>query len=139
MAPAAGWNANIACEISGVLEYPVIKTVKPFEFRAAVALTITGGPAFTWICLLGAGEGVTSVPPDVKLAVIVIEPATVPVCNAAVGIVNKALVELAGMVNVSVRDPVANVTSPVSAPVAGRNVSVSCPLEIHDRAVAVLA
>src|SRR5215469_647119 len=105
-----------------------METVKPLEVRLAVALTITGGPAFTWICLVGAGEGVISVSPALKLAVIVIEPATVPVCSAAVGIENMAVVELTGIVKVRVREPDAKVTSPVSAPFAGLNDSVNVPV-----------
>ena len=71
--------------------------------------------------------GVTSAPFTLKLPVIVISPATVPVCTAARPTGKFAVVDPAGTVNGMRRMPLENSTAGSSAPLSGRNVSTTAP------------
>jgi len=96
--------------------------VNPVEVRVPVAEMITGGPAFTRVAEVGAGDGVTSTPSAVSLAVTVMVPATVPVCRSTVV---ELVSDPAGMVSVAVLPPVANCTAGSTGPESGLSVSVS--------------
>lgn len=106
-------NWKLAVVSASVLEYPTMVTVNPVLLRTAVMLAIAGAVAGTVIVLLGAGVGVMSSVPACRRAVIVMVPATVPVCTPTV--VNP-VVWPAGTVMVAVVPPVENCTAG-SAPV----------------------
>jgi len=81
--------------------------VNPVLLRTAVRVpvTITGARAAMRMVRLGAGEGVTSCPLACRCAVMVITPATVPVCTPTSV---APLVAPAGMVMRAVRPPEEN-------------------------------
>ena len=108
MAPGAPLKWKIAWVISRVVLKPVIVTVNPVDVRAAVALEIVGTDGLIRICFVGAGLGVMSVFPEVRCAVSVISPDTVPVCSDKLEFENIAVLEFAGIVKVTVRPPEEN-------------------------------
>jgi len=80
-------------------------TVKPVLLTAAVTLVIEGAAGLITIVFVGAGTGVISCPAASNWVVMVIVPATVPVCTPMVAV---ELVEPALIVSVAVRPPVEN-------------------------------
>ena len=95
--------------------------------RVTRTSVITGGAGLMRMARLGAGEGVMSPPSAVNVAVMVIVPATVPVCMAGLGTGKVARFAPAGMVKVTTVPPVENCTAGSPAPASGVNVSVRRP------------
>ena len=95
-----------------------------------LALTNCGADDGIVIVRAGGDGGVREKPPCIaKDGVITMFPAVVPVCNAieVAFPLNSACVELAGIVKLTVRPPLANWMEESSAKAAGTKVSVSVP------------
>jgi hypothetical protein len=104
--PAVGVKVNVACVMERVGSKPITVTVNPVLEVATLTLEIVGAAAGITIVNVGAGDGVIFVPSGVdKLTVIVIVPATVPVCTPTFV---AETVEPAGTVTLVVRPPLAN-------------------------------
>lgn len=119
--PLAGVNVNTACVMLRDVAKPITVTVKPVPLAVAVTDVITGATELILTVRVGAGEGVMSVVPAARCAVMVTVPATVPVCTPTVA---DAVVEPAGMVSCVVRPPVENCTVGSSGPESAANVRV---------------
>jgi len=103
--PAAGVKVNVAWVTARVGSKPSIVTVKPVPLVAAVTLVMVGAAGPITMVFVGAGEGVILVPAAINWVVMVMVPATVPVCTP---MVEEEDVDPAGMVSVAVRPPVEN-------------------------------
>ena len=121
LTPLAGVNVNTACVMLREVAKPITVTVKPVLFAVAVTEVITGATELILTVEVGGGVGVMSCVPASSCAVMVAVPATVPVCTPTVV---GAVVEPAGIVNVTVRPPVENCTVGSSGPEVAVNVSV---------------
>lgn len=119
--PLDGVNVNTACVMLREVAKPITVTVKPPLVEAAVTDVITGATELTRTVRVGAGEGVMSVVPARRCAVMVAVPATVPICTPMVA---DAVVEPAGMVSCAVRPPVENCTVGSSGPESAAKVRV---------------
>ena len=103
------------------MEYPATVTTNVPADRAAVTLRITGTPASIRSVCRGAGDGVISCPDACSCVVIVMVPATVPVCTPT--LVAPTVVP-AGTVILAERPPVENWTAGSSGPESGTKVMV---------------
>ena len=120
-APEAAWNVKFACVASRVFVYPSTTTLKAVdEVRTQSTDVSTGGSGA--ICIFSGLVlgGVTSRPPTLKLGVIVITPATVPVFTRICGGCPEG--------KSTVRDPFSNwIAGSSGSDPSGVNVSVNLP------------
>ena len=103
--PEADVKVNNAWVTARVGSKPLTVTVKPVLFVAAVTLVMVGAAGLITIVFVGAGEGVILIPAATNWVVMVMVPATVPVCTP---MLEEEDVDPAGMVSVAVRPPVEN-------------------------------
>ncbi len=124
----AKWNKPLI--ISCVEEKPVTTTVNPLALPFVnCTVWMKGTVAFRVMVADGAGVGVMFVPDAVKLRVIVMVPASVPVTTPTLEAPEKlACVLPAGMVKFTVLEPVVNCTVWSSPPTEDANVSVAVPV-----------
>jgi len=132
--PLAGVKVNTACVMLREVAKPITVTVKPVLVDVAVTDVMTGATELILTVRVGAGEGVMSVVPAKRCAVMVTVPATVPVCTP---MVVDAVVEPAGMVSCAVRPPVENCTVGSSGPESAVNVSVRVTVTSTGNAVPI--
>ena len=103
--PAAAENVNTTWVSARVGSKPSIVTVNPVLLVAPVTLLMVGAAGPITIVFVGAGTGVMSCPDASNWTVMVMVPATVPVCTPILPV---ETVVPALIVSAAVRPPVEN-------------------------------